>query len=1478
MDANMLGMGMMGASMAGPAMKGVASGGAALAAALGVSTAAVIAPVAAFVAIGATAWALKKGMDNNLAAGKEYADAMTTSTQEQVELAKSFGNTVLAEKRRQKSLKKITGLSAREQTVGREFVASEQGQQMQVEAKKVLEQNASGFARNLATQLSQSVISGAMSPKQAKSVAAGLTEALGREDLTASVVAEIDQILAPNGDDITNSPLKITASIKGNIETDEAQLRRDADRAAQNYGDSWTDNFLGLGALYSGEYDEMVRSEVAYYETVMANSKSILSTYDDQIMRQKDVVKELNNKIKAEDDSAKKEELRLQKKIAARQLEDLEDEKTNQQKIRREADYQALLGKEEGRAERITAARQGAEAGGIGNAQALLSGTKGYGDLIAGTDEFGNQTFTSKTTGGGILGKYFAEATGQAVKDTEDFELKWLVDLQSGRIDPQALQVLQRAEEEKDGTAENVLEQIVVLQAKGDVEEANKISTLAAGLSDNKEILTVFNTKIEGKTPQEIIDYGTILNQISELPPEVAVKVATDLGDMPTEELKEFRSQIEQLQGMQIDVVDLMSKSGVKGIQAAAKATDSFSGSLDKYKKQIEGINKAGSKEQKLERTVSVVTKFVNEEGVEVTPQQIKDQVPNIAKEAGMTEAEVMALPSAELVKVISAKVIADDLKQKGESLKFAGQAMSSPALVAEGQAMIDAANAMSAGAADAAGKGGYGGGIETGEAPPLEEEGGSGGTKKENPLKDLKKTLLEQIKLYADTEATMKIFDQKRKSFTDLLYKITSAGKVKKRTGTLDSLLNLGLTPEFAQQIADMGPKDAKKWINKNSKNGKLTQSGKAQSQASIAGTIANRMSQTRIQNIQLGGQVAAARSLKSSGASQDLTNLISGDAGISQEYNRFLSEKNRTAKKFGKDSKEAKVAAAAYRDYTRDLQKTIDKQKELADQQNPLEKFGQDLASMQDVIQSGIDQTTVELTNASDIAFAAQYGKSKDEADLLIQKKELELKQYEDQIDDLDEINKLHRHEIDLLEHSKKKWNDKIKAVQDQIDAQQESIDKYQRENEIRNQTANILNHSLEILSQKEDEINKVYNDRVEALNQVVAINDHLLQQQQDQLGMAQALSSGDVYAAAQAQQQMNANSIGYASQLMSSALDEARNNQISGLKTESGMTRAQTEQQLQDIKEQNYQTDLLITDLQNKIYDLNVSMVPYKNEIASIDKTIADYNEKIWINDQAIYEIQKSKIEPITKEVKLWDDRLKTAASQLDIDIASATMKEKEQLRSLELIEAQYNAAVAQKNATDQLGRSWKNVAQQIAEVNRLLKTKTDAYNAGSWDASVLQGVVSYDSNNKVNREETLAAIRKDNQSRIDDILGGVPKMATGGVVSGSGGMDSMLTMLTPGEFVVRKSMVEKYGKAAFGKMNQGSLSLPRFNVSEPTGSNVKPASVSNISAPVYNSYSINVPVNQPNASAEEIAYKVMTKIKNMDNASVRRISGY
>ena len=158
-------------------------------------------------------------------------------------------------------------------------------------------------------------------------------------------------------------------------------------------------------------------------------------------------------------------------------------------------------------------------------------------------------------------------------------------------------------------------------------------------------------------------------------------------------------------------------------------------------------------------------------------------------------------------------------------------------------------------------------------------------------------------------------------------------------------------------------------------------------------------------------------------------------------------------------------------------------------------------------------------------------------------------------------------------------------------------------------------------------------------------------------------------------------------------------------------------------------------------------------------------------------------------------------------------------------------------------------------------------------------------------------------------------GIQFRNAGGMIKGyrSGGTvgrDSVPAMLTPGEFVVRKAMVGKYGIPMLQSINQGSFSdekmfaggtpdfdertgkyrrrsgfkipsitPPRFNIPKERY-RTTPVKGSNqqVVAPMYNNYSVNVSVSNTNASADDIANKTIMKIKQMNDMQIRSGRGY
>jgi TP901 family phage tail tape measure protein len=110
---------------------------------------------------------------------------------------------------------------------------------------------------------------------------------------------------------------------------------------------------------------------------------------------------------------------------------------------------------------------------------------------------------------------------------------------------------------------------------------------------------------------------------------------------------------------------------------------------------------------------------------------------------------------------------------------------------------------------------------------------------------------------------------------------------------------------------------------------------------------------------------------------------------------------------------------------------------------------------------------------------------------------------------------------------------------------------------------------NAALSILGRKEEAINKAYDERLKALDKIQQANDKINQQKKDQLDLADALSRGDIGAAARAQQQARQNAQATALQEQRDQMNAAREAQIASLRV-NGMSREQLQAFLD--KEQN------------------------------------------------------------------------------------------------------------------------------------------------------------------------------------------------------------------------------------------------------------------------------------------------------------------
>ena len=482
------------------------------------------------------------------------------------------------------------------------------------------------------------------------------------------------------------------------------------------------------------------------------------------------------------------------------------------------------------------------------------------------------------------------------------------------------------------------------------------------------------------------------------------------------------------------------------------------------------------------------------------------------------------------------------------------------------------------------------------------------------------------------------------------------------------------------------------------------------------------------------------------------------------------------------------------------------------------------------------------------------------------------------QEEIDELQKLSGYDQDRIRDLERQKEMIQRQIEEYERANELDQRRIDTLQRQDELRNRESDALSHELDVLSDMEQKIRDAYQERIDALTTVANLNDDILERQKDQLGVSQALAEGDIYAATAAAQQMRQNQIKSAQQLSIDALNQARDNSIAGLVTSGGLTRDQAEERIRQIKEQSYQTSLLVRDIEDEIFNRNQLMIPLKDQQLNIDRQIRDISDIIYNRESQIINIQRKRLDPQTQILKNITDQ----ASELkkNLDIQSGILDGADLLNSM---------TDEQITAAGLLGSQWHEVAKQIQAAQVLASNKKasliipDPKNFEGKPKKYAAALEKY--NADVARIDAEAQVSVDaaiatGQAAMNKNMGGkIMKYARGNIV-GSGGMDSVPAMLTPGEYVIRKAMVDKYGTPMFDKINQGSFSMPSFNTGEKLTTSISGTSgpSTNVVAPMYNNYSVNVSVSNSGASADEIANKTLMKIKQLQNTQIRSGRGY
>jgi hypothetical protein len=428
---------------------------------------------------------------------------------------------------------------------------------------------------------------------------------------------------------------------------------------------------------------------------------------------------------------------------------------------------------------------------------------------------------------------------------------------------------------------------------------------------------------------------------------------------------------------------------------------------------------------------------------------------------------------------------------------------------------------------------------------------------------------------------------------------------------------------------------------------------------------------------------------------------------------------------------------------------------------------------------------------------------------------------------------------------------------------------------------------------IEDQEEAINKTYDDKLEALEKVRNANQKILDQEKGRLSVAEAITRGDLSAAAQAVQNLRQTSAsGYFSS-QTDALNAGRQSALDQVRGANGLSRIEIEEKIKQLTNDIFNIEEKTLEPAQRRIDLaQIELEARIKELTELGKTkeewirIQNNIEIARVNSVGYKEAMEEALEVVQFVLDAWND---IQPKTVTLTTIHKDVREGDPTPANNLGDGPGN------NNINPLDPNLDTPEAQSKRVTDAAKTSADVATALNRAANALPPV-----SETLRRERVARYLSTITKAQADSILsiltagggggagimyrrqafGGkvIAHMANGGSPLGS---DTVPTMLTPGEFVVRRPMVNKYGTALFDSLNSGTfpnikgMSSPSFSSRTPSLSVNQSSVPSRQVAPsssnsVYN-YSLSVNVasqSDPNT----IAQTVMAQIQRIDSQRV------
>ena len=160
-----------------------------------------------------------------------------------------------------------------------------------------------------------------------------------------------------------------------------------------------------------------------------------------------------------------------------------------------------------------------------------------------------------------------------------------------------------------------------------------------------------------------------------------------------------------------------------------------------------------------------------------------------------------------------------------------------------------------------------------------------------------------------------------------------------------------------------------------------------------------------------------------------------------------------------------------------------------------------------------------------------------------------------------------------------------------------------------------ASDLSNDLSIIDHAAESINKKYDLQQDALNKISELNQNLIAQEKQRISLADALSQGDISAAAQMAQDIQSTASEGAASGTGDSLNLAKEQELGNLRNANGLTRLQIEQAQFEITQGIYKLEEGREAIEAKIAETKVKMQPFEDIRKAILLDIRDLEDQIY-----------------------------------------------------------------------------------------------------------------------------------------------------------------------------------------------------------------------------------------------------------------------